>query len=78
MEYKYVTDLRHLLSEDHAAERSIELEQLRKHLGKIVKAASAIRDTELVSALPCRKRCSGRLLIRRQDIPESALVVALP
>ncbi len=76
MEFKYITDITHLISEDHDAEMPDELFTFREYLGHFIKAASVTSEVEFQSAVPCRKKinrkpCPGFIDIVKRDIPES-------
>lgn len=76
MDYKYITDMNHLVSDDPKVEVPDEVLEFRDYLGHLISAATATTDAELLSAIPCRKKvnrkmCSGFVKVKRQDLPES-------
>jgi hypothetical protein len=78
MEYKYITDITHLFSDDPKSEMPYELLGFRDFLGHIIAAATVTGEAEFQSGIPCRKRvnrkaCPGFVLVSNQSIPESFL-----
>ncbi len=74
MDYKYITNIRHLISEDPASEIPDAILRERDFLGLIIKAATSGDEINFISAVPCRKRvnrkpCQGTIMIMRQDVP---------
>lgn len=77
-DFKIITDITHLFSDDPTAEMPDELLAFRSFLGTIIAAASFTGEAEFTSAIPCRKRvnrkaCTGFILVRNQSFPEPFL-----
>ena len=72
----YVTDINHFEGLESIADPPRPAVLLAEHLRRIIAAATAHASPgEHATALPCRKRpgrkpCPGRLVVRRQDLPE--------
>jgi hypothetical protein len=76
MDFKYITDMTHLFSDDPKGEVPDELLEFRTYLGHIIKAATVTSDVEFQSAIPCRKKlnrkpCPGFMKVMKQELPES-------
>ncbi len=75
MAYTYITNIRHLISENPTAEVPRQVLKERDFLGAIIKASTAGDEVEFLTGLPCRRRinrkaCTGTILVRRQDLPK--------
>ena len=76
MDFKYVTDMTHLFSDDPNTEVPDELLKFRDYLGHVVSSATVTNEVEFLSAIPCRKKpnrkpCPGFVKVMRQDSPET-------
>jgi hypothetical protein len=75
MDFKYVTDMNHLFSEDPNSEMPDELLEFRTYLGHIIGSATVTNEVEFLSAILCRKKvnrkpCEGFVKVTKQNIPD--------
>lgn len=78
MDFKYITDMNHLFSDDPKAEMPDELLEFRDYLGHIIGSATVTNEVEFQSGIPCRKKvsrksCQGFIKVMKQSIPEPFL-----
>ncbi len=78
MDYKYITDIKHLFSDDSTAAMSDDTLAYRTFLGHLIGAATVTDDVEFQSAVPCRKivirkPCPGFIRVFHQSLPVTYL-----
>jgi len=71
----YVADMRHFISEDPEMHLPAPAARMRDFMGGIVRAATAGRQREFISGIPCRRRpgnrpCTGSIAVHKTDAPE--------